>query len=111
MTKLCQFEGIFMSALTWRPVSALGFATEAAAIALAPLAVADPPDLPDAGDESAAATVGAYDGANYDVQLQYENGVPDVPLSQCTVTNIDTSGTAGDQPLAYITINCASNNG
>ena len=71
MTKLCQFEGIFMSALTWRPVSALGFATAAAAIALAPLAVADPPDLPDAGDESAAATVGAYDGANYDVQLQY----------------------------------------
>ena len=111
MTKLCQFEGIFMSALTWRPVSALGFATAAAAIALAPLAVADPPDLPDAGDESAAATVGAYDGANYDVQLQYDNGVPDVPLSQCTVTNIDTSGTAGDQPLAYITINCASNNG
>lgn len=98
-----------MSALTWRSASALGFT--AAAIALAPLAVADPPDLPNAGDESAASTVGAYDDANYDVQLQYENGVPDVPLSQCTVTTIDTSGTAGDQPLAYITINCASNNG
>ena len=55
--------------------------------------------------------MGAYDDANYDVQLQYENGVPDVPLSQCTVTNIDTSGNAGDQPLAYITINCASTNG
>jgi hypothetical protein len=106
-----QSEGIFMSALTWRSVSALGFATAAAAIALAPLAVAGPPALPDAGDESAASTVGAYDDANYDVQLQYENGVPDVPLSQCTVTNIDTSGDAGDQPLAYITINCASTNG
>jgi hypothetical protein len=97
--------------MTRRSVSALCVAVAASALALAPLAVADPPDLPNAGDESAASTVGAYDDANYDVQLQYENGVPDVPLSQCTVTNIDTSGTAGDQPLAYITINCASTNG
>jgi hypothetical protein len=100
-----------MSALTRRSVSALSFAVAAAALALAPQALADPPDLPNAGDESAASTVGAYDDANYDVQLQYENGVPDVPLSQCTVTNIDTSGNADDQPLAYITINCASTNG
>jgi hypothetical protein len=100
-----------MSAFTRRSVSALGFTAVAAALTLAPLAMADPPDLPNAGDESAASTVGAYDDANYDVQLQYENGVPDVPLSQCTVTNIDTSGNAGDQPLAYITINCASTNG
>lgn len=100
-----------MSASTRRSMSALGFALASAALLMAPSVSADPPDLPNAGDESAAATVGAYDAANYDVQLQYENGVPDVPLSQCTVTNIDTSGTAGDQPLAYITINCASNNG
>jgi hypothetical protein len=100
-----------MSALTRRSVSALCFVAAASALALAPQALADPPALPDAGDESAASTVGAYDDANYDVQLQYENGVPDVPLSQCTVTNIDTSGNAGDQPLAYITINCASTNG
>lgn len=100
-----------MSDLTRRSVSALCVAVAASALALAPQALADPPALPDAGDESAASTVGAYDDANYDVQLQYENGVPDVPLSQCTVTNIDTSGNAGDQPLAYITINCASTNG
>ena len=100
-----------MSALTRRSMSALCVAVAASALALAPQALADPPALPDAGDESAASTVGAYDDANYDVQLQYENGVPDVPLSQCTVTNIDTSGNAGDQPLAYITINCASTNG
>jgi hypothetical protein len=100
-----------MSALTRRSASTLCFAVAASALALAPQALADPPALPDAGDESAASTVGAYDDANYDVQLQYENGVPDVPLSQCTVTNIDTSGNAGDQPLAYITINCASTNG
>jgi hypothetical protein len=100
-----------MSALIRRSVSALCVVVAASALALAPQALADPPDLPNAGDESAASTVGAYDDANYDVQLQYENGVPDVPLSQCTVTNIDTSGNAGDQPLAYITINCASTNG
>jgi len=103
-----------MSALTRRSVSALCVAVAASALTLAPQALADPPALPDAGDESAASTVGAYDDANYDVQLQYENGVPDVggvPLSQCTVTDIDTSGDAGDQPLAYITINCASTNG
>ncbi|CAN1558796.1 MAG TPA: hypothetical protein DEP24_11890 [Mycobacterium sp.] len=100
-----------MSALTRRSLSALCSAVAASALALAPQALADPPALPDAGDESAASTVGAYDDANYDVQLQYENGVPDVPLSQCTVTNIDTSGNAGDQPLAFITINCASTNG
>jgi len=92
-------------------VSALCVAVAASALALAPQALADPPALPDAGDESAASTVGAYDDANYDVQLQYENGVPDVPLSQCTVTNIDTAGDEGEQPLAYITINCASTNG
>lgn len=101
-----------MSTLNRRSVSALCFAAAAAtALALAPQALSDPPALPNAGDESAASTVGAYDDANYDVQLQYENGVPDVPLSQCTVTNIDTSGDAGEQPLAYITINCASTNG
>ncbi len=68
---------------------------------------ADPPAIPEPGSESAAATVGDLDAAGYDVQLQYENGVPDVPLSQCTVTDINTIGSAGSQPLAYVTINCA----
>ena len=72
----------------------------------APVVHADPPSIPQPGSESAAATIGDLDNAGYDVQLQYENGAPDSPLSQCTVTNINTIGSAGSQPLAYVTINC-----
>ena len=73
----------------------------------APEAPADPPSIPEPGSESAAATIGDLDDAGYDVQLQYENGDPTVPLSQCTVTDINTVGSAGTQQLAYVTINCA----
>jgi len=78
-------------------------------IMLAATAFADPPPpppIPEAGSESAAATIGDLDDAGYDVQIQYENGTPDSPLSQCTVTDINTVGSAGSQPLAYMTINC-----
>lgn len=78
-----------------------------ASIALAPLAIADPPSIPEPGSESAAATIRDLDAAGYDVSLQYENGVPNGGLSQCTVTDIDTAGSAGSQPLAYVTINCS----
>jgi hypothetical protein len=75
-------------------------------IILAPFAVADPPSIPEPGSESAAATIGDLDAAGYDVQLQYENGAPLSPLSQCTVTDINTTGSAGSQGVAYVTINC-----
>ena len=75
-------------------------------IALAPMAFADPPSIPEPGSESAAATIGDLDDAGYDVSINYENGAPNVPLSQCTVTDINTAGSAGSQPIAYITINC-----
>jgi hypothetical protein len=75
-------------------------------IAFAAPAFADPPSIPEAGSESAAATIGDLYDAGYDVQIQYENGTPDSPLSQCTVTRIKTVGSAGSQPLAYMTINC-----
>ena len=78
-----------------------------ASIALAPLAVADPPSIPEPGSESAAATIRDLDAAGYDVSLQYENGVPNGGLSQCTVTDINTQGSAGAQRIAYVTINCA----
>jgi hypothetical protein len=78
-----------------------------ASIALAPLAVADPPSIPEPGSESAAATIRDLDAAGYDVALQYENGVPNGGLSQCTVTNIDTLGPAGSQSIANVTINCS----
>jgi hypothetical protein len=74
-------------------------------VALSSEALADP-IIPEAGSESAAATIGDLDDAGYDVQIQYESGTPEVPLSQCAVTNINTIGSAGSQQLAYITINC-----
>jgi len=74
-------------------------------VAISSQALADP-IIPEAGSESAAATIGDLDDAGYDVQIQYESGTPEVPLSQCAVTNINTVGSAGSQPLAYITINC-----
>ena len=70
-----------------------------------------PPGIPEAGSESAAATIGDLDDAGYDVQIQYENGTPEVPLSQCAVTDIDTVGSAGSQPLAYLTVNCPGGGG
>lgn len=83
-------------------IGGLGVAT----VMFASPAPADPPNVPTAGSESAAATIGDLDDAGFDVQINYENGVPNVPLSQCTVTDINTIGTAGSQPIATITINC-----
>lgn len=85
------------------PVSVLPVVT---AGVLAPVVMADPPSIPEPGSESAAATIGDLDDAGYDVQLQYENGSPGSPLSQCTVTDINTVGSAGSQPLAYVTVDC-----
>jgi hypothetical protein len=79
----------------------------AASILMAPTAFADPPSIPEPGEESAAATVRDLDALGYDVQLQFENGAPTVPLSQCQVTDIDTVGSAGTEKLAYVTITCA----
>jgi len=92
-----------------RLLIAASVAVSGAAMALAPVASADPVGIPEAGSESAAATVSDLDALGYDVQLQYENGVPDVPLSQCTVTDINTVGSAGSDLLAYVTINCSTN--
>jgi hypothetical protein len=57
-------------------------------------------------DDLGDVDLGDLDDAGYDVQIQYENGTPDSPLSQCTVTDINTVGSAGNQPLAYMTVNC-----
>ena len=75
-------------------------------IALAPTALADPPSVPEPGSESVASTIGDLDSLGYDVTLQYENGVPNGGLSECTVTDINTVGSAGSQKIAYVTITC-----
>ena len=75
-----------------------------------PVALADdPPVIPEAGSESAAATISDLQAAGYDVRTQFENGTPDVDLDQCDVTDINTVGSAGSDMVAYVTITCPSN--
>jgi hypothetical protein len=87
-------------------LAAVGILLGASSIAGTPLASADPPSIPAAGSETAAATIRDLDAAGYDVQLQFTTGTPDVPLSQCNVTDIDPLGVAGSQKIAYVTISC-----
>jgi hypothetical protein len=77
----------------------------AAAIAAAPIALADPA-MPTPGSENAADTITDLQGRGYDVQLNYDNGVPDVDLSQCWVNNIDTSDAVGSLKPVYVDIEC-----
>lgn len=74
--------------------------------AVAPIALADPPDIPEPGSESAGQTVQDLQNQGYQVQLNWVNGSPNAPLSQCSVTDIDTAGSAGSQPLAYVSVDC-----
>jgi len=82
--------------------------TAACAFAAAgtPPAYADDPNLPVAGTMSARQTLNAITALGYNPVLQYENGVPDVPLSQCTVSSIDGADAANGQGNVYVTINC-----
>jgi len=78
----------------------------AAAIAVAPLAAADPA-LPGAGAEDAATTINAYQDNGYDVQINYTNGIPDVDLSQCWVNSVNTNdASAGGLKTVYVDVEC-----
>ena len=77
----------------------------ATAIAVAPIAVADPA-LPEPGSENAAATISDLEGQGYEVQINYDNGVPDVDLSQCWVNNINTADAVGSLKSVYVDIEC-----
>jgi hypothetical protein len=64
--------------------------TAAAAIAIgaAPVAAADAA-LPMAGGESATATVGDLQAQGFNVDVNYLEGRPNVPLSECRVNGIN----------------------
>jgi hypothetical protein len=72
-----------------------------ASVALAPVAAADPP-LPTAGSESASATIKDLRAAGYSVRINWVNGSPDEPLSECQTTSIDTSA----PPTAWVSVEC-----
>jgi hypothetical protein len=84
-----------------------------AAIAVAPLAAADPV-WPVGGGEPADATIEDLEEQGYDIQVNWVTGYPTVPLSECWVDAIhNPDGPPTNQdPLAivYVDIGCPSNN-
>lgn len=77
----------------------------AASVILAPTASADPA-LPQPGSENASATIGDLQALGYDVQINYDNGVPNVDLSQCWVNSINTAAATGTLKTVYVDVEC-----
>jgi hypothetical protein len=80
---------------------ALFFVAAAALVAVAPIAAADPA-TPEAGSESAAATIKDLRAQGFNVGINWVSGSPDIPLSSCTVTDIDTAAA----PTAWVSVEC-----
>jgi len=74
----------------------------AASVAIAPIAAADPTGTPEAGSESASATISDLKAQGYNVTINYVSGTPDVPLSSCSVTGIDTAAA----PNVSVSVEC-----
>jgi hypothetical protein len=92
--------------LTSRYIAPLLVSAGAAAVAVAPIAAADPA-LPTPGSEDASATISDLEARGYDVQVQYTNGLPDVDLNQCWVNTINTAdAAAGGLRTVYIDVEC-----
>jgi hypothetical protein len=70
-------------------VASLICAAAAASIAAAPIASADEPIFPTAGSESASATVMDLESQGFDVVVNFLQGHPNVPLSECRVNGIN----------------------
>jgi hypothetical protein len=72
----------------------------AAATATAPATLAQ---LPEAGTESPGVTIRQLANQGFNVEVNWVAGEPsNIPLSQCTVTRIDTSA----PPTAWVSVNC-----
>ena len=74
----------------------------AASVAIAPIAAADPTGVPEAGSESADATISDLKAQGYNVRINWVSGTPDIPLSECSVTGIDTAAA----PTAWVSVEC-----
>ena len=73
-----------------------------ASVAVAPVAAADPTGVPEAGSESASATIKDLRAQGFNVGINWVSGSPDIPLSECTVTDIDTAAA----PTAWVSVEC-----
>lgn len=74
----------------------------AASVAAAPIAAADPTGVPEAGSESASATIKDLRSQGFNVSINWVSGTPDVPLSACEVSAIDTAAA----PRASVSVEC-----
>lgn len=83
-------------------VMMLAVAGAVASVAVAPAAIADPTTVPEAGSESASATINDLRAQGFNVSINWVSGSPDVPLSSCTVTDIDTAAA----PTAWVSVEC-----
>jgi hypothetical protein len=83
-------------------------AAAAAAIASAPIAAAEPA-LPAAGSESASATLSDLQSQGYNVTVNYPEGRPNVPLSECRVDAINNPSAPTTSPstvTVYLDVLC-----
>jgi hypothetical protein len=81
----------------------------AASIATAPIADADPVS-PTAGTESASATVMDLESQGFDVVINWLQGHPNVPLSECRVNGINNPSHMDADPASlssvYVDVVC-----
>ena len=75
----------------------------AAWLAAAPVAVADPIE-PEAGSESARATIDELRSQGYNVEINWVSGVSSVPLSLCSVTGINNPDNSTGPPTTFTTV-------
>ena len=80
----------------------LSVAGAVVSVAVAPIAAADPTGVPEAGSESATATIKDLRAQGLNVSINWVSGSPDVPLSACQVTAIDTAAA----PSASVSVKC-----
>ena len=96
-------------ALKSASLALLTCAGTAASVALVPMAAADAV-FPTAGAESASATVMDLQAQGYDVVINWLQGHPNVPLSECRVNGINNpnSGVPDSSTLStvYVDIAC-----
>ena len=86
-----------------KPVSWLMCAGAAASIAAAPIAGAEP-IFPSAGSDSASATVMDLKAQGFDVVINFLQGQPNVPLSECRVNGINNPSKAAPNPSTLSTV-------
>jgi hypothetical protein len=78
----------------------LAAAAGAAAIAVAPLAAADP----GAGGESASATIDDLTAEGYNVEINWVTGYDTEPLAECSVTAINNPGDSAASRKTFTTV-------